>query len=249
MLAKSRADKRQVKEAKLTDGGEAFMPDDKSVAESTSTWGVVNVESGDGIDPTEELRVPSSKLPWAICENIYCRIRVIADTSSTAFESGGLIISCTVLYPEQFDALRRTYDCDRSMIESLARCFKWDTGGGKSGSAFMKTLGKMACLRHVSQALMFLVDDRFITKELSRAELQAMETFAPSYFDYMSSALVANRPTLLAKIFGVFKITFRKTHKDRGSKAKPTQMNLMVMENLFYDRRFSKVSHPPSYLR
>lgn len=44
------------------------MPDDKSLAESNSTWGVVNVEAGEGIDPTEELRVPSSKLPWAICE-------------------------------------------------------------------------------------------------------------------------------------------------------------------------------------
>ena len=67
MLARSRAEKRQTKEPKLTDGGEAFMPDDRSVAESTSTWGVVNVESSEGADPTEELRVPSSKQPWAIC--------------------------------------------------------------------------------------------------------------------------------------------------------------------------------------
>jgi 1-phosphatidylinositol-3-phosphate 5-kinase len=65
MLAKSRADKR-TREPKLTDG-EAFMPDDRSVAESTSTWGVVNIESSELPDPTEELRVPSSKLPWAIC--------------------------------------------------------------------------------------------------------------------------------------------------------------------------------------
>lgn len=62
--------------------------------------------------------------------------------STSAFESGGLTISCTVLYPEQFDALRRTYDCERSMIESLARCVKFDASGGKSGSAFLKTLGK-----------------------------------------------------------------------------------------------------------
>ncbi|KAI0361121.1 hypothetical protein OH77DRAFT_1417327 [Trametes cingulata] len=208
MLAKSRAEKRFAREPKLTDGGEAFMPDDWSVAESTSTWGVVNVDSSDGADPTEELRVPSSKLPWQI-----------------SFESGGLTISCTVLYPEQFDALRRTYDCERSMIESLARCVKFDASGGKSGSAFLKTL-----------------DDRFIAKELSRAELQAMETFAPAYFDYMSSAVVANRPTLLAKIFGCYKITFRKSHKHQsGSKSKVTQMNLLVMENLFYDRHFSKI--------
>lgn len=68
MLANSRAEKRTAREPKLTDGGEAFMPDDRSVAESTSTWGVVNVESAELADPTEELRVPSSKLPWAICE-------------------------------------------------------------------------------------------------------------------------------------------------------------------------------------
>jgi 1-phosphatidylinositol-3-phosphate 5-kinase len=52
----------------VTDGSEAFMPDDRSVAESNSTWGVVNVESNDSADPTEELRTPSSRLPWAICE-------------------------------------------------------------------------------------------------------------------------------------------------------------------------------------
>ncbi|KAJ7733569.1 hypothetical protein DFH07DRAFT_134079 [Mycena maculata] len=208
MLTKSRAEKRTAREAKLADG-EVFMPDDRSVAESTSTWGVVEVESAELADPTEDLKVASSKLPWAI-----------------SFESGGLTISCTVLYPEQFDALRRTYDCEKSMIESLARCVKWDASGGKSGSAFLKTR-----------------DDRFIAKELSRPELQTMETFAPAYFDYMSSAVSADRPTLLAKIFGCYKLTFKKTGKDKGppGKSKSTQMNLLVMENLFYDRRFSKL--------
>jgi 1-phosphatidylinositol-3-phosphate 5-kinase len=33
------------------------------------------------------------------------------------------------------------YGCDKSMIDSLARCVKWDASGGKSGSAFLKTLG------------------------------------------------------------------------------------------------------------
>ncbi|KAI0323076.1 hypothetical protein OF83DRAFT_10696 [Amylostereum chailletii] len=208
MLAKSRAEKRQAREPKLTDGGEAFMPDDRSIAESTSTWGVVNVDASEGVNLTEELRVPSSKLPWAI-----------------TFESGGLTISCTVLYPEQFDALRRTYDCEKSMVESLARCVKWDASGGKSGSAFLKTQ-----------------DDRFIAKEMSRTEVQTMETFAPAYFDYMSSAVSADRPTLLAKVFGCYKITFRRNGKDKGSgRTKVTQMNLLVMENLFYDRRYSKI--------
>ncbi|THV06539.1 hypothetical protein K435DRAFT_481972 [Dendrothele bispora CBS 962.96] len=207
MLAKSRAEKRTAREARLTDG-EAFMPDDRSVAESTSTWGVVNVDASESVDPTEDLKVPSSKLPWAI-----------------TFESGGLTISCTVLYPEQFDALRRTYDCEKSMIESLARCIKWNASGGKSGSAFLKT-----------------GDDRFIAKEISRAELQTMETFAPAYFDYMSSAVSANRPTLLAKVFGCYKLTFKKAGNDKGpGRSRSTQMNLLVMENLFYDKRFSKI--------
>ncbi|TFK77523.1 hypothetical protein BDN72DRAFT_808414 [Pluteus cervinus] len=205
LLAKSRAESRAAREARLTEGGEAFMPDDKSVAESTSTWGVVNVDSSvDTNDPTEELRAPSSKLPWAI-----------------SFESGGLIISCTILYPEHFDALRRRYGCETSMVESLSRCIKWDATGGKSGCAFLKTQ-----------------DDRFIAKELSRVELQSMETFAPAYFDYLSSAVSANRPTLLAKVFGCFKVTFRKKGSGRS---RSTQMTLLVMENLFYNARFSKI--------
>jgi len=71
MLTKSRAEKRTAREAKLTEGGEAFMPDDRSMAESTSTWGVVNIDSVDSADPTEDLRVPSSKLPWAISESYF----------------------------------------------------------------------------------------------------------------------------------------------------------------------------------
>jgi len=67
MLARSRAEKRTAREAKLNDRGEVFMPDDSSILDSASTWGVVNVEPTDRVDPTEDLRAPSSKLPWAIC--------------------------------------------------------------------------------------------------------------------------------------------------------------------------------------
>ena len=70
MLARSRAEKRTAREAKLNESGEAFMPDDRSVAESTSTWGVVNLDTGEAGDPTEDLRAPSSKLPWAICKSL-----------------------------------------------------------------------------------------------------------------------------------------------------------------------------------
>lgn len=128
-----------------------------------------------------------------------------------AFESGGLTISCTVLYPEQFDALRRTYDCEKSMIESLARCVKWDSSGGKSGSAFLKTQGARA-LMPAERALSCIIDDRFIAKGMSRTEVQTMETFAPAYFDYMSSAVSAD----------VWAIPlFRKTSTDSFLSAQP----------------------------
>lgn len=140
MLAKSRAEKKTAREAKLSEGSEAFMPDDGSVGDSSSTWGVVNVDS-DSADPTEDLRVPSSKLPWAISMFFPFFLCCLLSHQIAAFESGGLTISCTVLYPEQFDALRRTYDCEKSMVESLSRCVKWNASGGKSGSAFLKTRG------------------------------------------------------------------------------------------------------------
>lgn len=112
--------------------------------------------------------------------------------SISAFESGGLTISCTVLYPEQFDALRRTHDCEKSMVESLARCVKWDANGGKSGSAFLKTRGLKSSFAQVMMLLTLSPDDRFIAKELSKAELQTMETFGPAYFEYMASAISGN---------------------------------------------------------
>ena len=58
------------------------------------------------------------------------------------------------------------------------------------------------------------------------------------------------RPTLLAKVLGCYKISFKKSGRDKGSgRWKSTQMNLIVMENLFYDRRFSKVCWSSSVLR
>ena len=68
MLTKSRAEKRIAREPRVAnDSNEVFMPDDNSVAESASTWGVVQVDSVTGSDPTEDLKMPSSKLPWAVC--------------------------------------------------------------------------------------------------------------------------------------------------------------------------------------
>ena len=52
----------------------------------------------------------------------------------------------------------------------------------------------------------------------------------------MSQALFHDLPTVLSKIFGVYQITIRNT-----STSQQVKMYVLVMENLFYGTRFSKV--------
>ncbi|KAG8691259.1 1-phosphatidylinositol-3-phosphate 5-kinase [Ceratobasidium sp. 423] len=179
---------------------EAFMPDDLSVGEAPSTWGIISHD--DLPDPADVLKHPQS-----VSHQTY------------SYQSGDVTVTCKVLYAEQFQALRRSCGCDQTMIESLARCVKWDASGGKSGSAFLKTR-----------------DERFIAKELSRQEADSMGKFAPLYFDYMSSALSEGRPSILAKLFGFYQISLK-----NPMAGKSVKMNLLVMENLWYDRKFAHV--------
>lgn len=66
-MTKSRLEQRAIaRDIKVAEGVEAFMPDDNSMAETGSTWGVVNVGSSEGGDLTQELRVSSSKKPLVI---------------------------------------------------------------------------------------------------------------------------------------------------------------------------------------
>ena len=57
------------------------------------------------------------------------------------FQEGTANFFCKIFYAEQFDALRINCGCDDRYIQSLSRCVKWDSSGGKSKSAFLKTLG------------------------------------------------------------------------------------------------------------
>ena len=56
---------------------------------------------------------------------------------------GSIGLTLKIFFAEQFDALRRHCDEDGFFVESLARCFKWNASGGKSGSIFLKTRGKI----------------------------------------------------------------------------------------------------------
>jgi len=82
--------------------------------------------------------------------------------------------------------------------------------------------------------------------------MDALTKFAPAYFDYTRKAFQGHvglrtqdlefckaneqRPSVLAKIYGFFKIGYRNAVTGRSMR-----MNVLIMENLFYDRRFSKV--------
>ncbi|CDO92951.1 unnamed protein product [Kluyveromyces dobzhanskii CBS 2104] len=136
------------------------------------------------------------------------------------FQDGNTIMSCKMFFFEQFDAFRKKCGCgEENFIQSLSRCVKWDSSGGKSGSAFLKTL-----------------DDRFVIKELSHSELDAFINFSSSYFEYMSQALFHDLPTALAKILGFYQIQIR-----NSATVKSFKMDVIIMENVFYKRKSTRI--------
>ncbi len=130
------------------------------------------------------------------------------------FQEGPAKMLCKVFFAEQFDAVRRKCGVADRYVESLSRCLKWDSKGGKTKSVFLKTL-----------------DDRFILKSLSTIETQSFLKFAPNYFQIMSEAFFHELPSVIAKMFGFYQIIV--TNKNTGLEY---NWFLLVMENLFYDR-------------
>ena len=133
--------------------------------------------------------------------------------------AGPATMQCRVLFAEGFDAMRQRCGVSDRFVESLSRCVKWDSRGGKSKSIFLKTL-----------------DERFIVKSLPSVEAQAFLRFAPDYFDYMSKCLFHSLPSALAKMLGLYHITLRNpvTGIDFSG-------FLQVMENVFYEGQSSKM--------
>lgn len=135
------------------------------------------------------------------------------------FEEGQAKMLCKVFYAEQFDALRRKCGVADRIVESLSRCAKWDSKGGKTNSLFLKTL-----------------DDRFVLKSLSQIETQAFLKFAPAYFQIMSEALFHELPSAIAKMFGFYQVIIK-------NPVTGVEFNwfLLVTENLFYDRAPTRI--------
>ncbi|ETN38405.1 uncharacterized protein HMPREF1541_06440 [Cyphellophora europaea CBS 101466] len=135
------------------------------------------------------------------------------------FAEGPAKMLCKIFFAEQFDAVRRKCGVQERIVESLSRCLKWDSKGGKTKSLFLKTL-----------------DDRFVLKSLSPIETQSFLKFAPNYFQIMSEAFFHELPSVIAKMLGFYQIIIKNT-------ATGVEYNwyLLLMENLFYDRSPTRI--------
>ncbi|PIL34683.1 hypothetical protein GSI_03463 [Ganoderma sinense ZZ0214-1] len=132
-----------------------------------------------------------------------------------------LRFSCTVYYAKQFDQLRRRCGVDDVFMRSMARSENWAAEGGKSRSNFWKT-----------------ADNRFIIKTLVNAwnvaDLQVLIDLGPSYFRYMEAT--ASKATVLAKLLGFYTVEIRNLETGNTQ----AKADLLVMENLFFDRNITK---------
>ncbi|KAL6846595.1 hypothetical protein ACP4OV_024043 [Aristida adscensionis] len=128
--------------------------------------------------------------------------------------------SVTCYFARQFAALRKKCcPSDIDYIRSLSRCKRWSAHGGKSNVYFAKTM-----------------DERFIIKQVTKTELDSFVDFAPHYFRHLTESLTSRSPTCLAKIMGLYQVSIKSLKGGRDLK-----MDLMVMENIFFQRKISRV--------
>jgi 1-phosphatidylinositol-3-phosphate 5-kinase len=148
------------------------------------------------------------------------------------FIEGSATMICKIFYIEQFDALRRKCGVSERIVETLSRCLKWDPKGGKTNSVFLKTLDN----RLVLKVSFYLIRYRKSptnqeTQSLSPIETSAFLRFAPAYFSIMAQSLFHGLPSVIAKMLGFFQIIIKNSVNNTD-----IQLDLLVMENLFYDR-------------
>ncbi|KAG0146018.1 hypothetical protein CROQUDRAFT_78200 [Cronartium quercuum f. sp. fusiforme G11] len=182
-------------EPRVIERSEIFMPEDVKIhgADYDSTWGMIDFAPQD-MDVDDTLKVPTNG----------------TKPMQFRYDVAPCTITCKVFFMHQFEGLRKTLGC-KDIVESLARCHKWDASGGKSGQNFLKTK-----------------DGRYLIKGISKTELEALTKFAPAYFEYLSSACREKRPITLAKMLGIFQISFiNKTTNRKG------KLQVQVIENLW----------------
>lgn len=131
-------------------------------------------------------------------------------SSSSAATEGKVKFSVTCYFAMQFDILRKTCcPSEVDFVRSLSRCQRWGAQGGKSNVYFAKSL-----------------DERFIIKQVVKTELDSFEDFAPEYFKYMKESLSSGSPTCLAKILGIYQVSYK---KGNGAKVFALKWNNLSM--------------------
>ncbi|KAI1098198.1 hypothetical protein F4804DRAFT_325465 [Jackrogersella minutella] len=167
----------------------------------------------------------ASEVQWDNGENItgaQLETKLVHTTSchyKYQFTEGTAKMLVKIFYAEQFDALRRKCGVADRIVESLSRCLKWDSKGGKTKSVFLKTQ-----------------DDRLVMKSLSPVETAAFLKFAPAYFSLMAEALFHDLPSVIAKMLGFFQVIIKNPVTNTEIK-----LDLLLMENLFYDRAPTRI--------
>ncbi|XEU97761.1 hypothetical protein FSHL1_003047 [Fusarium sambucinum] len=176
-------------------------------------------ESDSGVEG-EPKSLPSDSIDWVSETDLEkSLLRVTGTHLKYQFREGSATMTCKIFYAEQFDALRRKCGVAERIVESLSRCLKWDSKGGKTKSVFLKTL-----------------DDRLILKSLSPIETSAFLRFAPGYFNIMAEALFHDLPSVIAKMLGFFQVFIK--NPVTGTDIK---LDLLITENLFYDRTATRI--------
>lgn len=125
---------------RVTESSEPFMPDETHAADRSGTWDVLDYQPGEGIDLEDTLRNKPAK-HFRLRELSFTDLQEFADGNEIEFEEGTTSFFCKIFFAEQFDALRHNCGCADQFVESLARCVKWDSSGGKSKVDFLKTKG------------------------------------------------------------------------------------------------------------
>ena len=91
-------------------------------------------------------------------------------------------------------------------VRSLCGCESWDSSGGKSEATFAKSHNEI-----------------LVVKIINNKEFVEFKKFAQDYLKYIEKAKLQKKNSLLAKIYGIYKISMR-----------GKQYKCVVMQNLFF---------------
>ncbi|EFJ51101.1 hypothetical protein VOLCADRAFT_88405 [Volvox carteri f. nagariensis] len=177
-----------------------------------------------------------------------CHVRVAFEDEARSMPWARARFTVTAHFAPQFAELRRRciQGGEAAFVASMCRCKRWESRGGKSNAYFAKTR-----------------DERYIIKSLSKSEKASFMNFAPHYFAHMGRHLLnRDSPTCLAKILGVYSVTFKPqpgTAALEGAigggaagmaagaalikelRDREFSQDLLVMENCFYDRPVARI--------